>query len=451
MVAAMERDRVLEGLADRLLAGQRARDGIREPEFASAEQEAFFRSRAPEIVYSGWMGAGKSRILCEKAWSLALGHPGAELGIFRKVKASMAATTIRTFWEEVSDARYVVATNKSESWVDIAQPGARPSRIWFLGLDPDPVTGTPTKVGSLNLDWAGVDEAIELTEADWIMILGRLRRDVIGFRQLAAATNPASPRHWLKVRFTPPTEAREFLVASGNRFLPEDYQARLASLGTGVHAQRLGQGLWVAAEGTIWILPEAQVAEPEQSAWKRVVGGIDWGYVHAFAAEVLGESGTGRRAVLGEVYAKGRLLGGKGQPGTLIPELLEIQERHRVELWYADPSEPAYIAQCRAAGLRVVEATNDVLPGITAVERSIQAGMTVSPACTGLLAEIPEYTWQRDRATGLEKEKPAEINDDACDALRYAVMGLDTGTPGLLAYYRDLAARQAAKTPGRPS
>lgn len=429
---------VLSGAADKLRAGGRARAGLRPPEFASDEQRAFFESEAPELLYSGWMGAGKSRILCEKAWSLALHHPGAELGIFRKVKASMPATTIRTFWEEVADLRYVVKVNRTESWVDLAQPGARPSRIWFLGLDPDPITGTPTKVGSLNLDWAGVDEAIEITEADWIMLGGRLRRDAIGYRQLAGATNPASPKHWLKVHFTPATADRVFLVASGNKFLPPDYEARLKSLGTGVHAQRLGKGLWVAAEGTIWLLPDDQIQRPDQTAWKRTVAGIDWGYVHAFACEVVAESGTGRRAVIDEIYERGMLI------NDLIPRLLELKADLGIEVFYADPSEPEYIATCRGKGLNVVAATNDVLPGITAVENSLKRGMTVSPDCSGLLGEIPEYVWQRDRASGQEKEKPIEINDDGCDALRYAVMGLDAGAPGLLEYYQRLAAERAA-------
>ena len=174
------------------------------------------------------------------------------------------------------------------------------------------------------------------------------------------------------------------------------------------------------------------------------MGGIDWGYVHAFAAEVLGESGAGRRAVIAEVYERGELLGGKDEKGTLIPRLLRLQDELKVDLWYDDPSEPAYIAQCKAAGLRVVEATNDVIPGITAVERSIQAGMTVDPGCAGLLAEIPDYTWKRERSTGAEKEEPVDVGDDACDALRYGVMGLDRGTPGLLAHYRAQAAARAA-------
>jgi len=93
---------------------------------------------------------------------------------------------------------------------------------------------------------------------------------------------------------------------------------------------------------------------------------------------------------------------------------------------------------------RHLDVDYDVIPGITAVERSIQAGMTVDPGCAGLLAEIPDYTWKRERSTGAEKEEPVDVGDDACDALRYGVMGLDRGTPGLLAHYRAQAAARAA-------
>lgn len=421
--------------AERLRAGHR----VAAPrEFASPDHEAFYASRAPEICASSAMGMGKSRVLCQKAWDLALQYPGAQLGLFRKVQNSLAATTEVTFWSEVADMRFVVARNRSEHWVDVGAPGGRVSRIWFLGLDPNPETHVPSKVGSLNLDWAGVDEAIELTEPDWIMLGGRLRRTSIPFRQLAAVTNPASPKHWLKRRFTPATDTRQWFAFTQNRFLPEDFLARLASMGDDVTAQRLAKGMWVAAEGTIWFLPDDQIRAPGQDTWKRVVGGIDWGFVHAFAAEIVGESGSGRKATLDEVYHRGKLL------DDLIPILLEKQALWKVQVWYADPSEPEYIATCRKRGLKVEPATNDMTPGLTEVATSIKAGETVDPRCLGLLSEIPEYTWQRDRATNMSKEKPIEVNDDACDAWRYAHMGLATGETGLLGYYRDITQKRAA-------
>lgn len=384
------------------------------PTFANPEQRRFFDSQAPEILYSGWMGAGKSRILCEKVWALAQRWPEAQFGVFRKVGASLAATTERTFWRDVADPRLVKSRNKTEGWVEL-QNG---SRIYFMGLDPDPITGVPSKVGSLDLACAYVDEAVECTSADWIMLQGRLRDPRMPWHQLGAATNPASPNHWLKQRFTPPTPEHEYIQASGNRFLPADYDLRRRSLPDTVHGKRLGQGLWVAAEGVIYNVPEEQMVSPAPTKWKTIVAGIDWGYVHAFACEIVGMSGSGRLAVLGELYRHGTLV------EDIIPTLLLVQKRLGIDVFYADPSEPEYIAQCSRAGLNIVGATNDVSPGIEAVATAIKLGMTIDPACRGLLSELPDYRWAPDRLTGGLKEKPVEENDDACDALRYAVMGI---------------------------
>jgi phage terminase large subunit len=322
----------------------------------------------------------------------------------------------------VADPAQIKSRNKTEGWAELHNG----SRIYFMGLDPDPVTGVPSKVGSLDLDWAGVDEAVEVTEADWIMLGGRLRRTAMPYRQLAAATNPASPSHWLKRRFTPPTETHEWVNIVSNRFLPPDYHERLADMGSGFQAQRLAKGLWVAAEGAIWLLPDSQIAEldphlsglPMPLRFHRRVAGIDWGYQHAFACEVVAETGTGRKGVVAELYARGRTV------PSLIPELVKLREQWQIETFYADPSEPAYIAECRAAGLPIVEATNDVLPGLTAVTDEITKGLLVSPRCAGLLSEIPGYVWQIERGSGMPKDVPQKVNDDACDALRYAVMAL---------------------------
>jgi hypothetical protein len=212
-------------------------------------------------------------------------------------------------------------------------------------------------------------------------------------------------------------------------------------MGSGYQAQRLAQGLWVAAEGTIWFLPDAQVREPDQGSWQTVVGGIDWGFNHAFACEIVGRTGSGRLATLDELYGRGHLV------SDLIPKLLQLQEQYKVERFYADPSEPEYIAQCSRAGLRITGAVNDILPGIDAVSAAIAAGETVSPRCTGLLGELPAYVWARDRQ-GDAREKPIESGDDACDAWRYAHMGLLRPEPGILEYYRMEAARLQAKRAG---
>lgn len=385
------------------------------PDFASPEHRTFFDSRAPELVASGWMGAGKSRVLCQKAWWVARTYPGVTVGLFRKTHAAIPHTTGRTFERDVVDLRYVKRRNKSENWWELTNG----SRIYFLGLDPDPTTGVPSKVGSLDLGWAGVDEAVELTEGDWIMLLGRLRDPRIPWHQLAAATNPGPPKHWLRMRMLA-DERRLMLTIRGNKFLPPDYVAMLANLPDTAVGRRLGKGEWAAAEGVIWTLPDDQVKaapDPTVQPFKTVVAGLDWGFVHAFACEVIGATGSGSLRVVDEVYERGRTL------PEVIPLLRALRDEWHISTFYADPSEPAYIAECQQAGLNVVPAVNDVLPGIDAVASAIKDGMTVDPKCQGLLGELPGYTWQPDRLGGL-KEKPIEINDDACDALRYGVMAL---------------------------
>jgi predicted phage terminase large subunit-like protein len=220
------------------------------PRFANWQQRVFFDSEAAEILYSGAFGAGKSRILCEKAHALALRYPGVPIGIFRKVAASLAATTRLTYVQDVlRKHRQPFTQNKTEGWIEYPNG----SRVWFLGLDPDPDTGVPSKVGSLDLAYAFVDEAVELDEADWIMLLGRLRSQMAPYRQIGAATNPADPNHWLKQRFTPSTERRVYLHArtADNKLLPLDYIERADEL-TGLFHARYAEGQWIAVEGALW-------------------------------------------------------------------------------------------------------------------------------------------------------------------------------------------------------
>lgn len=396
------------------------------PRFASPEQEAFYKSTARELLYSGWMGAGKSRILCEKAWHLAQAYPGITLGIFRKVAASLPATTLRTFLKDVMVLDQVRAWNLGERWYELRNG----SRIYFLGLDPDPITGVPSKIGSLELAWAGVDEAVEVTEADWMMILGRLRDPRIPFHQVAAATNPAHPKHWLLLRFLENDPARLMVRATGNTFLPTDYKAILESLPDNAVGRRLGKGEWAAVEGAIWRVADWQVKEPDGPA-RRTVIGLDWGFVHPFVAEAVSQTSTGRLAVRGELVARGLGL------DQLVEPLALFAEHWEADTFHCDPSEPGLMGQlerglaehrrmhqdCKLRA-SVVGATNDVLPGLQAVDKALRGGMTVSPGCTQLLTEVPGYTWMPDRKGGF-LEKPVEVNDDACDALRYGVMAFE--------------------------
>ena len=119
-----------------------------------------------------------------------------------------------------------------------------------------------------------------------------------------------------------------------------------------------------------------------------------------------------------DVYERGETI------DRIIVALQLVREQWHIQTFYADPSEPAYILQCQRVGLPMVAARNDVLPGINSVQVAIRKGLTVAPSCTGLLSELPGYTWAPAKTGGF-RERPVEVGDDACDALRYAIIALD--------------------------
>ena len=104
--------------------------------------------------------------------------------------ATLYASTERTLLVDVLPRAEIARSNASQHWYELANG----SRIWLFGLDPDPITRIPSKVGSVELGWAFVDEAAECSLADWVMVKGRLSWPGIGYHQITAATNPRGPR-----------------------------------------------------------------------------------------------------------------------------------------------------------------------------------------------------------------------------------------------------------------
>jgi PBSX family phage terminase large subunit len=221
------------------------------PRFANPQQKQFLQSRHPELLYSGAFRAGKSRIGCEKGYDLAKRYPGIPIGIFRKVASSLPASTERTLLLDVLPRGAIARSNKTEHWYELANG----SRFWLLGLDPDPITKVPSKVGSVELGWAFIDEAVEVTEADWTMVKGRLSWPGIPYHQIAAGTNPAHPEHWLIKRFQEDSDRRLLLHARtlDNTMLPQDYRDEMAAMPPGLMRSRYVEGLWAGdIEGALW-------------------------------------------------------------------------------------------------------------------------------------------------------------------------------------------------------
>lgn len=394
-------------------------------------------STAPELLYSGAFGAGKSRVLCEKALFLSLRYPGNFGGIFRKTRKSLTHTTLRTFLRDVCPPEFIADHHKSEDLVTLING----SQIVFGGLD------DPQKWGSLGLGWVGIDEIIELTEDDYMMLLGRLRLSKLPggkklpFRQAFAATNPAHPQHWVYRRFYVERRGEVEVIESNalqNPHNPPDYLARLQTM-RGKYRERYVLGKWVGLEGLVYDVfdPLAHVVDAiPDSRWREwpVVRGIDFGYSNPFVCQWWAISPDGEWYLYREIYMTRRLVEDHAR------DILRLSEGENVVATYAD-----HDAEDRATlekhGVLTRPAVKDVGPGIQTVysmlqpdergrprlyfvrnalvERDERLAAEGKPTCT--LDEIQSYAWLPPAEGRNAKERPAEVNNHGMDAMRYAV------------------------------
>ena len=247
-------------------------------------QDDFVSSTASRSLFSGAFGAGKTIALCAKALMLSQNYPKNYGLICRKVRATLGQTTLKTFLERVCPRELITDYNKSEGLVTLANG----SQILFGGLD------DPLKLGSLELGWAGIDEAIETNEDDWRMVEGRLRKVGVP-HQIFAATNPGPPSHYLYRMFWQEKKGEVYLASSfDNPALPEDYRQRLSEF-EGVYRDRYVLGLWKGLEGLVYSSFNEFCLIPRFEVDKRwlVYSGHDFGQANPAALFTAQNPGTG--------------------------------------------------------------------------------------------------------------------------------------------------------------
>ena len=307
-----------------------------------------------------------------------------------------------------------------------------------------------TKIAGLTLVGAYCDE-LSTWPASFFRMLGS-RLSSPGAR-LYGTTNPDAPLHWLKTGYIDRarvhlTQAGDVLVSedaealdlsrlsftlADNPYLPPDYIAALETEYTGLWRKRYVEGLWVAAEGAVFDMFDAgrHVVDICPVITKWLCCAVDYGTSHPLDAVLLG-LGTDRRLyVVAEfrwdsslrhrqltdaeyVIKLGDWLASIQFPGSALhgvtPERMVI-----------DPSALSFKVAMRQARYRVWDGDNDVGDGIRTVASLLATDrLKVHRSCTDLIGELGSYAWDEGAASRGE-DKPVKAQDDAVDALRYAV------------------------------
>lgn len=364
--------------------------------------------------YMGSAGSGKSRFIHQKLLIRACREDGIRILICRKTAESSRETTFEEFkglliaWKLLP----YVNINKTDKTITFSNG----SKIIFMGLD------TETRLLSLaNISCIFIEEAFEV-EKNFIEQLNLRMRGNQPNQQILMAWNPISKHSYLyDFTVTNPPANSIFIHSTykDNHFLNQEYINALEELYTRnpQKARIYCDGEWgVDEDGLIYKRWKEQYFNHEEINGAFLCG-VDFGFIHDLSTIVC--------ALLVEEEGRIYVFDEYGSTGKTNKDLANIIKDKGLSksVIIADCAEPKSIAEIKAEGILKIKPCSK---GKDSLLHSIQKlqnyEIIIHPKCTGIIEEISNYTWEKDKVTGYYTNKP----DSACaehylDALRYSL------------------------------
>jgi PBSX family phage terminase large subunit len=246
--------------------------------------------------------------------------------------------------------------------------------------------------------------------------------------------NPSHPTHKIKQWIDKAEEGNKQYYAlqftlDDNPYVPEDYKLRVKESLSGLFYKRNYLGMWCLAEGAIFDFFDRKihvVKKPPRAAdyW---IAAIDYGMIHPFVCLLIGVS-TGMNTQSGkcmwvekEYFWDSVQKGRQKTNSEFADDLQAFLEDYAIRNIYIDPSAESMHVELRKRGMAVTHANNDVLDGITYTASEMAKGnLFICENCPNTIRQIESYVWDH-KASERGDDAPVKKNDDACDALRYAI------------------------------
>ena len=366
-------------------------------------------------VYYGGAGSGKSVFIAQKLLVKACASPRKIL-VTRKVGTTLKDSVFDLICKMLKQWQLYDKCKVNLSTYTITMPNN--SIFLFKGMDDSEKIKSITDITDI---WC--EEATELLESDYTQLDLRLRAMAPNL-QLIVSFNPVSKVNWVYKKWFAEDaiydEEKTMILKTtykDNRFLPDDYKQaieykaktdpnyyRIYALGEFCSLDKLIFNNW-------------RVEDFDHSTLRgQLLCGLDFGFVNdisAFTASLLVEEDK-------KLYIF-KCWGDTNKTNKELADIITALGFSKSEI-IADCAEPKSIAEIKSYGIQkikpCVKGKDSILHGIQKLQ---QYEIIVHPECEGVITELQNYAWKKDKKTDEYINEPIDDFNHYLDSLRYSL------------------------------
>lgn len=364
-------------------------------------------------VYYGGAGSGKSVFVCQKI-------------IVKACRSKRKILIIRKYATTLKDSVFQLVIDMLKKWglfryckvnlstYTITLPND--SVILFKGLDDSEKIKSITDITDI---WC--EEGTELSEDDFTQLDLRLRANVDNL-QMFISFNPVSKVNWVYRKwFESGSVYKNTMILhttyKDNKFLPKEYIEALEE------KQRTNYTYYkIYALGEFCTLDKLVYTnwKTEDFDYTRIKGslliGLDFGFINDTSALVA--------SILDEAAKRIYIFKTWGDTGKTNEELAEVIKSlgFAKSVIIADSAEPKSIVEIKRQGIiKIRESKKGKDSVIHGIQKLQNYEIIVNPNCPEIVTEFENYSWKKDKTTGLYVNEPVDMFNHYLDALRYSL------------------------------
>jgi len=378
------------------------------------------------ILYSGAVRAGKTLLAAHVAIRTCLENPKCTGFIGSLTTPQLTDVVFKVFQQELEYYQDVLDKHNipiklarmKYSKGDMKAIFYNGSEIIFKSCDDE------TKIRGLTLDFAILDEPIEIDETIFKQLMNRISGGHINNPFILLTTNPGSQSHWIyKYFFREMTEDHYTIETTtyDNVLLPQ-YEKYIKDLEQNLDddwIRRFLNGHWGAYSGQIYKNFNTERHVGDYKNFKDVrywVCGVDWGHRNPSCILVIGISKDKDVFVVREWYHTGNTT------PLVAKKIAEYHEEFKFKKVYIDASQPDLIQQTHDLGVPAEKAERNVSARIGKIKGLIKNNkLHIDIYCVNLIREMQAYRYEKDKLNKNPTEKPIEQDDHSPDALGYGL------------------------------